>query len=97
MREVDVIKHDPLMYKLVRPRLFADLMQRTGDGSAVSVRELAARSGVARTTIGNLLTGKQDVIPDHKAAAIVRELGVDILVIFAPVGRSVRTRTAVSA
>ncbi|MDV9194355.1 helix-turn-helix domain-containing protein [Streptomyces sp. Wh19] len=85
--------HAPL-YKLVKPGLLRTLMERTGTGAAVSVRELSALTGVPRSTIGALLTGAQQAVQDTAAHAIVEGLGVDLLILFAPVGRSV-TLTAV--
>lgn len=93
LHEVDVSTHAPL-YKLVRPELLRTLMERTGTGASVSVRELAALAGVPRSTIGALLTGVQQAVQEAAAHAIVEALGVDLLVLFAPVGRSV-TLTAV--
>ncbi|MFE4679176.1 helix-turn-helix domain-containing protein [Streptomyces sp. NPDC056723] len=85
--------HAPL-YKLLRPELLRTLMERTGTGAAVSVRELAAQAGVPRSTIGALLTGAQRAVQENAAHSIAAVLGVDVLVLFAPVGRSV-TLTAV--
>lgn len=85
--EVDVTTPAPL-YKLVRRELLRTLMQRTGDGSAVSVRQLAHRTGVSRSTIGNLLTGDQEATDMETAHKIVSAIGVDVLVLFVPVGRT---------
>ncbi|MFJ7238254.1 helix-turn-helix domain-containing protein [Streptomyces olivaceus] len=67
------------------------LMERTGTGDAVTVRELAASAGVSHGTIGALLTGAQRVVPEHKARAIAARLGVDLLVLFIPMERAGRT------
>ncbi|WP_030928394.1 helix-turn-helix domain-containing protein [Streptomyces sp. NRRL B-24720] len=80
--------HAPL-YKLVSPDLLRTLMLRTGTGAAVSVRELATLADVPRSTIGNLLTGAQQAVQEQTAHAIAEAIGVDVLVLFAPVGRSV--------
>lgn len=85
--EVDVTTPAPL-YKLVRRDLLRTLMQRTGDGSAVSVRQLAHRTGAARSTIGNLLTGTQEATDVETAHKIAAAIGVDVLVLFVPVGRT---------
>lgn len=76
------------MYRLVRIELFRQLMQRTGDGSSVSVRQLAAAARVHRNTVGNLLSGVQETVPEYAAHAMAQRLGVDLLVVFEPVCRS---------
>lgn len=76
------------LYKIVRRELLRTLMQRTGDGSAVSVRQLAHRTGVPRSTIGNLLTGDQEATDMETAHKIAAAIGVDVLVLFVPVGRT---------
>ncbi len=80
--------HTPL-YKIVSSDLLRVLMQRTGSGARMSVRELAAAAGVPRGTIGNLLTGEQQAVSASSAHAIAAAIGVDVLVLFIPVGRSV--------
>lgn len=78
------------MFKLQDPDLLRRLMRRTGTGGAVSVRVLATDTGVPRSTINALLTGKQQAVPVDKAHAISTRIGVDVLVLFAPVGRAVQ-------
>ncbi len=80
--------HAP-QYKIVKPGLLRELMGRTGTGARVTVRELAQQSGTSRSTIGNLLTGAQQSVQEQTAHAIARAIGVDTLILFAPVGRSV--------
>ncbi|WP_433406910.1 helix-turn-helix domain-containing protein [Streptomyces sp. CA-146814] len=77
------------MYLMVDSDLLVRLMQRTGTGSKVTVRELAEAAGVHPSTIGFLRTGAQRTAPRHTALAIANRLGVDPLVLWAPVGRSV--------
>ena len=77
------------MYKLVSADLMRTLMQRTGTGASVTGRQLAADAGVAHGTVGMLLTGAQQSVPASSADAIARRIGVDVLVLFVPVGRSV--------
>ncbi|KAA6221764.1 XRE family transcriptional regulator [Streptomyces albofaciens JCM 4342] len=79
---------DPL-YRLLDSDLLRRLMQRTGSGQRITVRELAMRSGCARGTVGNLLSGVQGCVPGPVAHALSAAIGVDVLVLFAPVGRSV--------
>lgn len=93
LHEVDVTTHAP-QHKLLNPGLLRTLMKRTGSGASVSVRELAALAGVPRSTIGALLTSVQQTVQEPAAHAIADALGVDLLILFAPVGRSV-TLTAV--
>lgn len=85
--EVDVKPRTP-MYRPVSIDLFQQLMQRTGDGGPISVRQLAADAGVHRNTVGNLLTGDQKTFPAPAAYALAQRLGVDLLVVFEPVCRS---------
>ena len=80
--------HAPL-FKLVRPTVLRTLMERTGTGASVSVRELATITGVPRSTIGALLTGAQQAVQEPWAHAIAEAIGEDLLVLFAPVGRSI--------
>ncbi|MES9587780.1 helix-turn-helix transcriptional regulator [Streptomyces sp. NPDC094045] len=80
--------HAPL-YKIVRSDLLRILMERTGTGASVTVRELAEQAGIPRSTVGNLLTGAQRSVQEQTAHAIARAIGVDTLILFAPVGRSV--------
>lgn len=79
------------MYRVVRIELFRQLMQRTGDGASVSVRQLAADARVHRNTVGNLLSGVQETVPEYAARSMAHRLGVDLLVLFEPVCRSTTT------
>lgn len=81
----------PTMYAVASGGRLKMLMERTGTGDAVTVRELAASAGVSHATIGALLTGAQRVIPEHKAKAIAARIGVDLLVLFIPMERAGRT------
>jgi transcriptional regulator with XRE-family HTH domain len=94
--EVDVKLRTP-MYRPVNIELFRQLMQRTGDGAAVSFRELATDAGVHRNTVNNLLNGDQETIPEASARALAHRLGVDLLVVFEPVCRSTTTVTEYAA
>ncbi len=78
------------MSLVVDSDLLVRLMQRTGSGSKVTVRELAAAAQVHPSTIGFLRTGEQRTAPLHIAQAIAKRLGVDLLVLGLPVGRSVQ-------
>lgn len=86
--EVDVTTPAQL-YKLLDRDLLRRLMQRTGDGSPVSIRTLAVRVGVPHGTVGNLLTGEQEAVAEDTAKRMAQVIGVDVLVLFAPIGRSV--------
>lgn len=79
--------HD-VMYKLVDRELMRTLMQRTGTGGGVSVRELAADVRLPHGTIGNLLSGYQTTQPYDKALAIAQRIGVDLLILWTPIERS---------
>lgn len=71
-------------WALVNAGLLRTLMTRTGDGSKVTVRELAHRANVPVGTIGNLLTGTQSSIRAEAAQAIADAIGVGVLILFAP-------------
>src|SRR5207249_2370267 len=79
--EVDMTPRTP-MYRPVSRQLIRQLMRRTGDGGSVSVRQLAADAGLARSTVGGLLTGDQDSVPEAAARSLAQRLGVDLLVAF---------------
>ncbi|MFH9957342.1 helix-turn-helix domain-containing protein [Streptomyces roseolus] len=74
------------------PGRLKTLMERTGTGSPVTSRELAERAGVSHGTIGALMSGSQQTVPEPKAKAIAAVLGVDTLVVWAPVERSTTAR-----
>ncbi|MEU3507604.1 helix-turn-helix transcriptional regulator [Streptomyces longwoodensis] len=76
-------------YVLVSPDLLCQLMERTGDGRPVSVRELARVAGCHPSKIGHLRTGERSTADENEAPAIARRLGVDLLVLWAPTGRTV--------
>ncbi|MEV5219698.1 helix-turn-helix transcriptional regulator [Streptomyces syringium] len=79
---------DPL-YRLLDPELLQRLMQRTGTGQRITIRELAQRAECASSTVGNLLRGAQSCVTPRTAEAMCRVIGVDVLILFAPTGRSV--------
>lgn len=74
---------------LVSSELLVLLMKRTGDGSRVSVRELAKVAGVHPSAVGFLRTGEQKSLPEEQAKAMAQRLGVDYLVLWAPICRAV--------
>ncbi|TLQ43451.1 helix-turn-helix domain-containing protein [Streptomyces marianii] len=76
-------------YRLVSPTLLRTLMERTGAGSRVSGRELATRVGVSHGLITNLLNGITKTTRAEVAQGICRVIGVDLLILWAPTGRSV--------
>lgn len=92
-------------YLLVKPHLLRELMERTGTGSGVSGRELAAQVGIPHGTMDALLNGSTKTQPSGVAHAIASAIGVDLLILWAPTGRAVpaedtypdTSRTAVSA
>ncbi|NEA40923.1 helix-turn-helix domain-containing protein [Streptomyces sp. SID11233] len=75
--------------RLVDPELLRRLMSRTGTGREISVRELAREAGVHPAAIGFLRTGERSTASRTVAVAIARRLGVDELVLWEPLGRSV--------
>ncbi|WP_435969343.1 helix-turn-helix domain-containing protein [Streptomyces sp. Qhu_M48] len=81
---------DPVQkYRLINPALMRTLMQRTGTGSSISNRELAAAAGVSHGTIDNLLNGVHKIQKEPVAYAICQTIGVDLLILWAPIGRAV--------
>ncbi|MFE2556637.1 helix-turn-helix domain-containing protein [Streptomyces sp. NPDC059352] len=81
---------DPVQkYRLVDPQLMRTLMQRTGTGSSISARELATAAGVSHGTIDNILKGISKIQKEPVAFAICQTIGVDLLILWAPIGRSV--------
>ena len=76
-------------YVLVSPDLLVQLMERTGDGRPVSVRELARVASCSHSKIGHLRTGERETATHDEALAIARRLGVDLLVLWKPIGRTV--------
>lgn len=81
-------------YRLVKPKLLRELMARTGTGRSVSTRELAAAVGVPHGTIDNLLRGIVRTQPSAVAHDMARFIGVDLLILWAPTGRSVSQEDA---
>lgn len=75
-------------YRLHDPALLRTLMRRTGDGSRISIRELARTAQCQPSTIGKLLTAEQETVTAESAAAIARRIGVDLLVLWTPVERT---------
>ncbi|WP_079032600.1 helix-turn-helix domain-containing protein [Wenjunlia vitaminophila] len=63
-------------------------MKHTGDGTSVSIRDLATATSVAPSTVGALLTGDQETLNIEAASAIADRIGVDLLVLWTPTGRS---------
>lgn len=76
-------------YVLLDPDLLRRLMERTGTGHSISGRELARRVNVPHGTIDNLLNGNIKSQPSEVAHGICRTIGVDVLILWAPAGRSV--------
>lgn len=79
------------------------LMERTGDGREISVRELAEAAGCHPSKIDALRNGRRKKSLYTEAMAIAKRLGVDLLVLWEHTGRTVEAPadhdhlTAVSA
>lgn len=71
----------------VDSELLERLMKRTKTGAEMSGRELAAKAGIARGTISNLLSGGRKNVYGITAAAICDVIGVELLVLCTPVER----------
>ncbi|MEU5302244.1 helix-turn-helix domain-containing protein [Streptomyces noursei] len=75
-------------YRLVDADLLRRLMARTGTGRGISVRQLAAASGVSHGTIENLAQGRIKTARPDVAHQICQAIGVDLLILWAPTGRA---------
>lgn len=78
---------------LVSPDRLVMLMERTGDGREVSVRELADAAGCHPSKIDALRNGRRKKSLYAEATAIAKRLGVDLLVLWAHTGRTVEAPT----
>jgi transcriptional regulator with XRE-family HTH domain len=76
---------------LIDPELLRRLMQRTGTGRKINIRELADASGVSNGTIGGLLNGVQKTLPESKARRVAAVIGVDLGILFIPCERAGRS------
>lgn len=77
-------------FQLHDPELLRRIMQRTGDGSSVSIRDLAEAAGVHSSHVGEILSGAQQTARLDVAVAIAERVGVDLLVLWVPYGRTAR-------
>ncbi|MFB7672887.1 XRE family transcriptional regulator [Kitasatospora purpeofusca] len=84
-----VIAMNERLWKIRDPELLERLMKCTGTGTPVTQRELAKAASASHGTIGNLLNGAIEYVPEAVANGIVDRIGVDLLVLFAPTGRAV--------
>ncbi|MFE5591503.1 helix-turn-helix domain-containing protein [Streptomyces sp. NPDC056549] len=75
-------------YRLYDAQRLRLLMERTGTGSELTLRELADFVGIPHTTIGNVLAGNQETVSGTTAQAIAAAIGVDLLVLWVPVQRA---------
>ena len=73
---------------LVDPDLLVRLMERTGDGRSVSVRELADAAGCHPSKVDALRNGRREKSTIDEALAIAKRLGVDLLVLWEHTGRT---------
>lgn len=73
---------------LVSPDRLVMLMERTGDGREVSIRDLAEAAGCHPSKIGHLRSGERATATYEEALAIAKRLGVDLLVLWEHTGRA---------
>ncbi|MGW4388242.1 helix-turn-helix domain-containing protein [Streptomyces sp. NPDC004685] len=78
----------PEVSYLVDADLLRRLMKRTGTGAKVTVRVLAAQTGLANGTVGALLNGTQQKLPEDKARRVAHAIGVDLPILFIPCERA---------
>lgn len=74
--------------QLVSPDLLVLLMERTGDGRSVSIRDLAETVGCHPSKVDALRNGRRSTATQHEAEAIAKRLGVDVLVLWEHTGRA---------
>jgi transcriptional regulator with XRE-family HTH domain len=91
--EVDMTEDEPMCQLVNRERCSGSeflrlLMERTGNGDKISIRELANFAGVSHGTIHNLLTGQKEELPHRNAYLLAQRLGVDHDLIWDLIGRS---------
>jgi plasmid maintenance system antidote protein VapI len=79
---------DTPQYRLRSPDLLRQLMQHTGNGQRVSIRELAKSARIHHSTVGELVKGDQQCTSADTASAIAQRIGVDLLVLWTPAQRS---------
>ena len=79
---------DAPQYRLRSPDLLRKLMEHTGTGSKVSIRELAQAAGVHHSTVGELVKGDQGTTNYDAALGIAHRIGVDLLVLWQPAQRA---------
>jgi plasmid maintenance system antidote protein VapI len=79
---------DAPQFRLRSPDLLRMLMQHTGDGSKVTIRDLAKSAGVHTSTVGELVKGDQQTTNGTAAKAIADRIGVDLLVLWIPAQRA---------
>lgn len=84
------MRHQSNPMQLISPDLLVRLMQRTGDGRDVSVRDLARAAGCHPSKIGHLRSGERSTATHDEALAIAKRLGVDLLVLWEHTGRTVQ-------
>jgi hypothetical protein len=80
-------QHNPM--QLVDSGLLVKLMKRTGDGRAVSVRDLAVAAGCHPSKIDHLRQGRRQTATQAEAEAIAKRLGVDLMCLWEHTGRTV--------
>lgn len=80
-------KQNPMV--LVSPDRLVMLMERTGDGREVSVRDLASAAGCHPSKVDHLRNGRRKTATQVEAEAIAKRLGVDLLVLWEHTGRTV--------
>ncbi|MEU1309427.1 helix-turn-helix transcriptional regulator [Streptomyces cinnamoneus] len=88
-QEVNVAVCDA-RYLLPERDLLIRLMKRTGSGQRVTIRELAESAGIAAGTVGDLVSGARNRVTYGTAHAISTAIGVDLPILFVPIGRAVQ-------
>lgn len=81
------VQQNPMVLR--RADLLVMLMESTGDGRSVSVRDLADAAGCHPSKVDALRNGRRSTASQDEALAIARRLGVDLLVLWKHSGRTV--------
>jgi plasmid maintenance system antidote protein VapI len=88
---------DAPQYRLRSPDLLRQLMQHTGTGDKVTIRELARAAGIHHSTVGELVKGDQETTNYAAAQRLSARIGVDLLVLWIPAQRADAAMAEMSA
>lgn len=83
--------------RVIEPAVIAHVMEHPARGNRWSVRELAPKLGCSVSTLGHMRTGARTTVSATLAEAFSEAVGVETLVLFAPVvSTEIDTKAAAS-